>query len=339
MPPQTPSFVPEGSASLPPLEPASPGGPEGTFTETAKQIFARLNERKYLVLQRALLAIWPTLLTVVLAYVFWGGAVDNRENGFEVIAGSVSANPIEGWVFGAMVVFSIVYGMVAAAVLAIERVIWADSYFDGKNLQPEESLRIARRLLPSAVRFWFWSFARFWLLPFAVFLLVPAASVAGGLLGFVHPGIVVLAIFLTFIGIGVWTFFLNVKLRFLWFLFLDCHDGAQVDTGRVVAELDRLNRETKTKEFAKYVISVAGVGTITGLAAALAKVAAQVSGASGFLNRTAAGQGIKLYGQTVAKQAQSFANIVAAYVFYRAARTRLGIGQEVNERVYALARG
>jgi hypothetical protein len=106
----------------------------------------------------------------------------------------------------------------------------------------------------------------------------------------------------------------------------------------MVEEMDRINHETKTKEFLKYVASVAGVDTVTGLTKMVLSLGSQVSGASKFLDRTLAGQGVKMYGQALAAQAQSFARAIAAYVFYRAARTRLGLGQAVNEKVYALAK-
>jgi hypothetical protein len=342
MPPQTPSFVPP--SPLPPLQGTSSAaaGPEGTFTETAKQIFARLNERKYLLLQRALLAVWPGLLTIAAAYAFWGSAVDNQENGLDLIVASVSARPMEGWIIGAMVLFSILYGVIASAVLSIERIIWVDSYFDGKNLSPQESLRVARRLLPSAVRFWVWSWFRFWLLPLAASIGAIALSVAVGAGAFGGGDEAILwAIGIgcaTFGGVVIWSFYLSIRLRNLWFLFLDHHDGDRVDTEKMVEEMDRINRETKTKEFLKYIGSVAGVDTVTGLTKLVLSLGAQASGASKFLDRTLAGQGVKMYGQALAAQAQSFARAIAAYVFYRAARARLGIGQAVNEKVYALAK-
>jgi hypothetical protein len=142
----------------------------------------------------------------------------------------------------------------------------------------------------------------------------------------------------TFGGVVIWSFYLSIRLRNLWFLFLDHHDGDRVDTEKMVEEMDRINRETKTKEFLKYIGSVAGVDTVTGLTKLVLSLGAQASGASKFLDRTLAGQGVKMYGQALAAQAQSFARAIAAYVFYRAARARLGIGQAVNEKVYALAK-
>jgi hypothetical protein len=342
MPPQTPSLVPP--SPLPPLQGTSSAaaGPEGTFTETAKQIFARLNERKYLLLQRALLAIWPALLTILLAYAFWGSAVDNEENGLELIFASVAARPMEGWIVGGMLLASIVYGVIINAALSIERIIWVDSYFDGKNLSPQESFRVARRLLPSAVRFWIWSWFRFWLLPLAAFAGSLALAVLVGSGAFGGRADAVLWGLGTglagIVGFIVWSFYLSIRLRNLWFLFLDHHDGERVETEKMVEEMDRINHETKTKEFLKYVASVAGVDTVTGLTKMVLSLGSQVSGASKFLDRTLAGQGVKMYGQALAAQAQSFARAIAAYVFYRAARTRLGLGQAVNEKVYALAK-
>lgn len=337
MPPQTPSFAPDSSIPLPPLEPTpSAHAPEATFTETAKQIFARLNERKYLLLQRALLAVWPALVTLAVAYAFWGANVSN-ENGGEAIWASIQARPIEGWVVGALIVFSMVWGAVANAVLSIERVIWVDSYFDGKNLAPKESLRIARRLFPSAVRVWIWSWFRYWF-PQLVFLVLAGAAIAGAAFAGVEPVILLVAGITTLIVLAFWSFFVGVKLRNLWFIFLDHHDGAHVETRVIADELDRLNATMKTKEFAKYVLSVAGVDTLAALTKMIAALAAQASGASKFLDRTVVGQGVKIYGQAVAAQAQAFARAIAAYVFYRAARAHLGSGQAVNERVYALAK-
>ncbi len=337
MPPQT--FVPAGSA-LPPLPPVNPtaGGPEGTFTEVAKQIFARLNERKYLLLQRALLAVWPGLVTLAVAYAFWGNAVANEDAGAELIWASVQARPMEGWIVGALVVLSAVYGALANAVLSIERLVWVDSFFDGKNLTPRESLRVARRLFPSAVRLWLWSFGRYWLAPLAFLVLAPIVLLFAGYAGAFDGLFVAIAILGAFVAFAVWSYFLTVKTRNLWFLFLDHHDGERADTAAIPAELDRINRETKTKEFLKYIGSTVGVDSFAGLVKMVAQLGAQASGASRVLDRTVLGQGVKMYGQAVAAQAQSFARTIAAYVFYRAACQRLGLGQKINERVYALAR-
>jgi hypothetical protein len=326
-------------APLPNLPPAGQApGPEGTFTETAKQIFARLNERKYLLLQRALLAVWPGLVTLAAAYAFWGNALANEESGGEIIWASIQARPHEGWIVGALLLASMVYGALANAVLSIERIIWVDSYFDGKNLSPAESLRVARRLFPSAVRLWVWSFFRYWLAPLAFLALAPIgllfAWYAGSFVD-VFGVVVILGVFIVFL---VWSYLVTLRTRNLWFLFLDHHDGERADTATIPAELDRINRETKTKEFLKYVGSTVGVDSLAGLVKVIASLGAQASGASRVLDRTVLGQGVKMYGQALAAQAQSFARVIAAYVFYRAACQRLGLGQKVNERVYALAR-
>lgn len=337
MPPQTPSFTP-ATAPLPPVEPTpSAHAPEATFTETAKQIFARLNDRKYLLLQRALLAIWPALVTLAVAYLFWGNALANEDGGGEIIWASIQARHYEGWIVGALVVISMIYGALANAVLSIERVIWVDSYFDGKNLAPKESLRIARRLFPSAVRVWIWSWFKYWF-PVLAFLVLAGVAIAAAAFAGVDPLILVCAGVAAFAAFALWSFYVGVKLRNLWFLFLDHHDGSHVETRTLADELDRLNATMKTKEFAKYVLSVAGVDTLAGLTRLIASLATQVSGASKFLDRTVVGQGVKMYAQTVAAQAQAFARVIAAYVFYRAARAHLGLGQAVNERVYALAK-
>lgn len=338
MPPQT--FVPAG-VPLPPLPPAGAapaGGPEGTFTETAKQIFARLNERKYLLLQRALLAVWPGLATLAVAYAFWGSALANEESGGELIWASIQARPMEGWIVGALLVASMVYGALANAVLAIERIIWVDSYFDGKNLSPAESLRVARRLFPSAVRLWVWSFFRYWLAPLAFLVLAPAGLIFAGYAGVFEGVFVAIAVLGAFVAFAVWSYLVTLRTRNLWFLFLDHHDGERADTAAIPAELDRINRETKTKEFLKYIGSTVGVDSLAGLVKLIASLGAQASGASRVLDRTVLGQGVKMYGQALAAQAQSFARVIAAYVFYRAACQRLSLGQKVNERVYALAR-
>lgn len=146
------------------------------------------------------------------------------------------------------------------------------------------------------------------------------------------------AVPVAFIVFLVWCFLVSIRLRNLWFLFLDHYDDSAVNGDAVSAELDRINRETKTKEFLKYIGSTVGVDTLAGLVAMVAKAGAAASGASRVLDRTVAGQGIKMYGQAVAAQAQAYAKIVAAYVFYKTARARLGLGQKINEKVYALAR-
>lgn len=314
---------------------------EGTLSEVAKQVFLRFNERKGLLVRRALLAVWPILLTLLVSQLVW---VWTSPFGAETasLAERFWGRPALWGLVGAMAIASAVYAVLASAVLAIERAIWIDAHFDGKSLTPRESLRAARRLIPSAARVWFWSLYRFWLAPFAFLaaaaLAAALAARAGSAAGDSATATIVVVAVVTFL---VWAFVTGVRLRNLWFVFLDCHDGVRADTETISAQMSSINHEMKTKEFAKYVGAAVGIDSVTALVRSIAPPAAARSQpdalASGGWQATA-GESARVYADALAAQAQSFARAIAAYVFYRAARQRLGLGQAVNERVYALAR-
>jgi hypothetical protein len=146
-----------------------------------------------------------------------------------------------------------------------------------------------------------------------------------------------------FIGLIVYSYYITVKLRYTWFIFIDTYTNADLNMGAILKQMKELNTVMKSESFKKALVLEFGtdsVAAVTSLAVSVISEGiskgASLLGGSGALGEMLGGL-TKTYGQELAKQAASYGNIVAMYMLYRSAR-KVAYGQEqsVNEFVYSL---
>ena len=153
--------------------------------------------------------------------------------------------------------FSNFYYYILSAIFAIEKIVWIDSYFDNKNLDSKTSWKIAQKLLPSATMLVSMTFLRFYLwIPlfygslfyfyFYYFLQFNISDSVGNAMG-------IIIIFLLFF-IPIYFYYLRIKLRFLWFVFLDLYGQEGVLATEVFQEMKKLNQIRKSDMFKKTLI-------------------------------------------------------------------------------------
>jgi Na+/melibiose symporter-like transporter len=127
-----------------------------THTATQESILGeigkQLSERRGLLAQRTFLLIWPILMLVFVGPIV---ALLGEEN-------------LQLWqiltILG-FIIFAFCYQIVVGAIFAIEKRIWLDSYFDNRPLAPQQSWRIAFKLLRPAINLVFRTAFIYYLLP------------------------------------------------------------------------------------------------------------------------------------------------------------------------------
>ena len=149
----------------------------------------------------------------------------------------------------------------------------------------------------------------------------------------------VTVLFLLFmIAVIVYGYYVRVKVRYAWFVFLDIYKGNPFDSRVVISQMKTLNTASKSASFKKALVTEIG----TDSAEVIANLAVSTIG-FGISQVPGVGQLLggltKAYGQELTKQAASLGKIAAIYLLYRYARRELfGSEQVSNEYVYGLIR-
>jgi hypothetical protein len=312
------------------------------YQEILAQIGAQLKSRKKLLLQRTLMLTWPILLAIVFGY----GA--NQVLGKEQAEHLFFSFPNILGVFG-YVILAAAYSVIMNFIFEIEKRIWVDSFFDNKNLTPKQSWAIAKAMFWKAVLFRFKIFLRYYLWPIVLVFALIVAEVLFTVEVY-EPSLASKFIFWSigvfaavFIGLIIYSYYIRIKLRYTWFIFIDTYTSAKLDMRTILSQMKELNTVMKSEAFKKALVLEFGtdsVALVTNLAVSV--IAGGISKGAGLLGGGGAlGQMLggltKTYGQELAKQATSYGNIVAMYMLYRSARKMAhGAEQSVNEFVYSL---
>ena len=302
-----------------------------SYGQLLEEMGRQLNKRKLLLAKRIFLVVWPYLLLVIVGYIF---------NRFYDIEAIVSANSLLFFVcFGLYLLLAGIYSIIMRFILTIEKQIWVDSYFDNKNLEPKDSWRIARKLFWPGFKFRLRILIRFFFVPILVSLVV-IIVIAYVSYQFINdskllPSVFISIVFLFAIGFLIYSYYLKVKLRYSWFIFLD-NFGKSYTFEMVMTDLNKLNEVSKTETFKKSLIVNLGTDTVKGIALlAVRNISRGISalGSTGQLF----GSLFRIYGEEMTRQVTDLANISAQYMMYRFARkAAYGEEQSVNESVYGL---
>lgn len=300
------------------------------YKEMLAHAAAQVQQRAGLLSGRVFLITWPFLVLIALQYV-----------AVSVYAESVSIQ-IRFSLLSIWAIFSIFYGLIAGTIFHIEKILWVDSYFDGHNLTPQQSWRIARRLLLPTFKLYFVLMLRYFIIPIlfiigGIFLLGPVSnyfSVNGSNMQAVLGA---LGVGLFFFLPTIYIFILKIKMRFIWFLFLDTY-GSDISWKDFFSEIKKLNSVATRQSVTKTLIAEFGAGTLSGLASVLTSglrnnIDQAVSGGQ------AIGRVISFYINSVANQMAALGRNAAIYLLYLYARAEIHQnGQEINEALYDLGR-
>ncbi len=312
-----------------------------TYTEIIKQIGAQISARKKLLFLRTLAIMWPVLLAIIIGY----GAV--HVYGQDYVEQVVLTFPYIIYI-AAYIVLAIIYMWVVGFIFEIEKRIWIDSFFDKREISSAKSWNISKKLLWPAIVFRFNIFFKYYFIPSIVFsgILFSPALVYKNIGNYVNTNalyIYGLIVIVSVIALSIYNYYLRIKLRFSWFVFLDTYKGGQVDTNSIYEKMNHLNMTAKSDGFKKALILNVGVDSVSVITRQLVVVMTEglkaVSmGVPGLGNAgRMLGDLTNAYGQSVIKQVASYAEIVSIYILYRTAHKELfGTEQDINDQVYGL---
>jgi hypothetical protein len=295
------------------------------MVEAGKQLGLRKGD----ILKRVILATWP--IVILLFSVTSFGIYSQTHPDIAERYGMQLAVIAILWA-----IFSILYGAIVRTIFFIEKRIWIDSYFDGKNLTNGQSWRIATKLFFPSVFFRIKLFLRYYaIIWFIYFALIPACF----LIGDPYAGIAFAIVLLGF-PVIMWIYshyYLQAYLRFAWFLFLDTFGSQENGFGSIVSEMKKLNTVSKSDSFKKALVAELGSDSITFIADVA--VNSILSGISAVNQKAGAivGSLTKVPAEEMAKQSADFAKLSAVYLLYRKARELSEESpQSVNEKIYSL---
>lgn len=299
-----------------------------SYENILQEIKKGLKSRKGLIGRRLLKIIWPGIVSLVgLAIVVF--LIVKNLSGGKTPSQMVWFWPVMA-LLGIWVVFTILYYMMMSWVFGIEKHIWVISYFDDKSLSPDRSWEIAKKLAFPALKFKLKVFLRFYLL---VFIGYPIWVIV-----FFFVGKSAMSLFLGLISgfiLGViYLYYLRIKLRFLWFLFLDSH-GKEISFLNLLKMNEKLNEVKERESFNKALkinLGATSVSAISQEVMGQLGSASQLGGSGGLL-----GQLLGATGQEASKQMVSFGKIIATAMLYRYAwMTWHNERYQVNEYLHKL---
>ncbi len=310
-----------------------------TYKEIIKEIGAQIKARKKLLLLRTLMIMWPVLLAILAGY------VASNIYGEQYLKEIIFLFPNILYII-IYVVFAIVYMTVVGFIFEIEKRIWIDSFFDKREISSSESWSLAKKLLWPAIVFRFNIFFKYYFTPLVILLAIIFSPVLvykniseymSQNIILTYGGIVLVSI----IAFFIYNYYLRIKLRFSWFVFLDMYKGGTLPTYSIYERMDLLNVTAKSEGFKKALILTVGVDTLGAITNQLVVIMTEgIKAVSmGIPGIGEAGKMLgnmtQVYGQALVKQVTSYAEIVSIYILYRTAHQQtFGKEQEVNEYMY-----
>ena len=312
-----------------------PGIPK--YAPILEEIGKHLKERKNLLLKRSLQIIWP--LFILFAY----GTILSELYDLKSIAddqGLFAPIFIPLWIIW---ILSLIYIVVMRSIFFVEKLIWVDSHFDGKNLEPKSSWKIAKKLFWPSIKFKLYIVFKYYV-P-SILLFIVAIAILNIFVGSLSVRAFAIVMFaqpiLLLPGIFIYLYYLKIKLRYTWFIFIDTY-GSDITYKEIIHRMNALNLINKSDSFRQALVINLGEDTIkSAINAVIRLVSAGVekvgniggSGLGRFLGLSA-----RAYGEEVSLHVSHFAKLVAIYVLFRTAKKANGEDEQfINEKLYSLA--
>ncbi len=300
-----------------------------SYVEIFQEIGRQVSERKKNLFKRSIQIYWAGAVWVFL-YCF--AFREHFPMPFDPNGTSVSLLMI---VLLSILPLVIIYMVTMAWIFFIEKRIWIDSYFDKRNLKPEESWKIAKKLFIPAMVFGIRLIIRFFLIPIALLLFAYTILIpflfkfsSGSIIDFIQ-----IAVYLSIpVGI-VWVIYsLIVKVRYSWFLFLDIYGNEDFSYSRIWDDTKKLNQFNYKKSRDKVFSLEIGSGILLNLTNEISQLFV-----GGMSKDQSASYIVGSVTSSVAREFISYAKLCALYLLYRQARVEVfGTEQIVNENIYKM---
>lgn len=302
-----------------------------SYSALYESIKNHLNRYSSALAKRVLLIVWPGLLYITV-YSFL--------NEFEISE--------ESFLFRIMLYigifflpFALVYIFALTHLFSFEKVLWIDSYHDKARLGLKGSFRVAKKLFWASFVFRLYLFFRYYFFPLAAFLFLAIVAI-------IIPGEnenyrynpflwIAGAIFLGPIILYIYFYYLKIKLRYVWFLYLDLYGNQGFFYRNIFSEMRLLNAVGKSEIFQKSLVVSLGADVVQSVVGfSLGAMFHGMMGGSGRAGRVIAGT-VSAYANEVTAQASSLAKLAANYILYLYSREQLyGESSIRNEKVYCL---
>lgn len=313
------------------------------YKEIIAEIARQLNSRKGLFLRRIAFVAWPLLalgvgLAVVYVVLILPALKTAAELGYLTGPEEFDAwAPYILWAVCVYLVFALFWTLVSSKLFSIEKNIWADSFFDGMTLSPEQSWKISKRLFFPIVRLDLYIFIRYGALAVAAFFifswLMLRATANGGSEYWMFVGIpTLLSLLITY------AYVVSIKLRYMRFLFLDLYGTEDYSSQKVLQTMRELNQKIKNTDLKKILAIQFGVEAVSAVIASVVNTFLRLIPQSSQGGQLAKGE-LQTVAAIIDSEIREYALIIGNYMIYRAIWNNLyGTNPKVNENVYALAK-
>ena len=216
-----------------------------------------------------------------------------------------------------------------------------------------ESWRIASKLIWSIIKLFLETSLRYYLLPIIVTgLIIYADALFLSHRSLVSTGLSVddksiysffAILFAASVAFVTWLYFLNIKFRFIWFIFLDHYRTDNFSHQLIFKRQEELNNVMKTEGFKRALIASLGTSVVSvvlnGVTRAIS-VGAEIAGST--INQIGSeilGGIVSIYGREFSRQVTSLSGIAAFYILYREALRYNGEKESsINQAIYDLAK-
>lgn len=316
-----------------------------TYKEMLVEAGRQIWSRRSLILKRSLLVTWPIFILVIFQ---------------EIALIQTKSYALLNYFSIFWTLFTVCYVLVLRGIFSIEKTIWLDSYFDGKNLDGKESFRIARRLFLPMMGVWLKLIPKFgkvlgaFLLAFtlesaALMFVVTSDRGLKTIFGIPTAAYAILATAAFLILFAAAIYFLIVfalKIRYLTFLFLDFYTPGKIDWQEFWKQLEMLNQVSKTEAVKKTLVAYLGSASANAIAqSAAADLEYGIHQSASYVKIFLASRILRVIGSIlrvfvgeVSYHVFSFGQGAALYLLYRHTReAAFGKAQKVNENIYKLA--
>jgi predicted membrane protein len=304
-----------------------------SYNQVVDEIVAQIKSRSKDILKRALVVVWPYLILFVLvfAYVF-SGLRESVENYPTLLATFLAF-------FVLWLLFSIIYSSVIRILFELEKVIWIDSYFDKKNLKSKNSILVAKKLFWLAAGKKVQLFFQFYFIPITLYvlLMIWGLYMMSSEQNLIGSSANIVFWIIVFGGLGfnfVYFYYLDIKLRYFWFIFLDYYGSDKFSYRKIIKETKKLGKVNEDKIFKKTFFLLFGADALNQLSRSITNTIVKQLGSFG-TGANATGKAMKTYSDEVLYQITSLSKITAKYVFYLHARKKSGLAKyHINHNIY-----
>lgn len=296
--------------------------PMPNYREILQEIGRQLKNRKKVLIKRILTILWPIFVIIFLLYFMkdlarlFGGA-----NFF--------------YIFILWLVFSVIYIVIIRIIFHTEKIIWVNSYFDGKNIESRTSWHIAKKLFWPSAWLWIQLFIRFLLLPLLIIFIL--YSLEENILSLISKNLAGIIYFTGSLIILVYVYYyVRIKLRYIWFLFIDLYGADGFSYKRLFQEMKKLNAVNKQESFKKTLVVYFGSDLFNVIVRSISRNIGEGLGVFGGGGKLVGGL-VEVVGKETSRQVTSLARITSNCILYRFARDYLyNEPQKINEYIYSL---